>query len=95
MTGRNGRRSSAERPGLVNGRALLRDAFVQCLEDAGIADKPGIAARWLTKRASTVRRWIAGTHRLDSEVILECPQLGRHFADCVALRRAAMVRRAR
>lgn len=92
---RNGRRSSNERPGTIKGRALLRDAFVQALENAGIAGKAGVAARWLGKRSSTVRRWLAGTHRLDTEVVIESPQLGRFFADCLALKRAAAVRRAR
>ncbi len=94
MTGRNGRRPRPERAGLVNGRALLRDAFVQCLEYAGVAEKPGVAARWLDKRYSTVARWLAGTHRIDTESVIECPQLGRHFADCLALKRAAIIRKA-
>jgi hypothetical protein len=65
------------------GRALLRVAFSHTLERSGATH--AAAARWLKKEPSTVRRWLAGSHRIDVEAIVDSKKLARHFCSCLAL----------
>jgi hypothetical protein len=65
------------------GRALLRVAFKHTLERSGASH--AAAARWLKKEPSTVRRWLAGSHRIDVEAIVDSKKLARHFCSCLAL----------
>ncbi len=91
MTERNGARSTNGRRGPVKGRALLRAALVHSIEKAGASHNA--AARWLKKRPSTLRRWLAGTHRIDVEAVVESTKLGRHFCSCLALAERRLMRR--
>lgn len=75
--GRNGRPSGDK------GRALLRVAFGHTLERSGATH--AAAARWLKKEPSTVRRWLAGSHRIDVEAIVNSKKLARHFCNCLAI----------
>lgn len=65
------------------GRALLRVAFGHTLKRSGVTH--AAAARWLKKEPSTVRRWLAGSHRIDVEAIVDSKKLARHFCSCLAI----------
>lgn len=88
----NGGRGADGRRPLRKGRALLRVALVHAIDGAGATH--AAAARWLKHDVSTIRRWLAGTHRIDVEAVVESRKLGRHFCTCLALaeKRASRVR---
>lgn len=92
MPARTSPRPRGKRPAHRKGRAILRDALVFALERA--QGTHNAAARWLKLRPSTLRRWLAGTHRIDVETIVESKRLGRHFCTCLALAEKRFVRRA-
>lgn len=83
MPAANGVRSGDGRRGPIKGRALLRGALEHALKRAGTTH--ATAARWLKHDVSTLRRWLAGTHRIDVEAVVESRKLGRHFCTCLAL----------
>ena len=83
MSTRNGNGANGARRNGKKGRALLRVAFQHSLKRAGATHNA--AARWLKKEPSTVRRWLAGTHRIDVEAVVDSAKLARHFCSCLAL----------
>lgn len=74
------------------GRAILRHALEFALKRADATHNA--AARWLGLRPSTLRRWLAGTHRIDVEAVIESKKLGQHFCTCVALAEKRFMRSA-
>lgn len=83
MPASNGVRRDGSRRAPSKGRALLRVALSHAIEHVGATH--AAAARWLRHDVSTLRRWLAGTHRMDVEAVVESPKLGRHFCTCLAL----------
>ncbi len=83
MTRPNGNGSRNRSGNGKKGRALLRVAFTHSLDRAGASH--AAAARWVKKEPSTVRRWLAGSHRIDVEAIVDSRKLARHFCSCLAL----------
>lgn len=80
---RNGNGDAGSTRNGKKGRALLRVAFQHTLQRSGATH--AAAARWLKKEPSTVRRWLAGSHRIDVEAIVDSRKLARHFCSCLAL----------
>ncbi len=83
MPASNGNGSNGSRGNGNKGRALLRVAFEHTIDRSGATH--AAAARWLKKEPSTVRRWLAGSHRIDVEAIVNSRKLGRHFCSCLAI----------
>jgi hypothetical protein len=83
MSTRNGNGSGSSRRSRKKGRALLREALEHTVSD--VAPSHSAAARWLKKDASTVRRWLAGTHRMDVEAVLDSERLADPFARCLRI----------
>ncbi len=92
MPTRTSPRPRGKSPAHRKGRAVLRQALMFALERA--AGTHNAAARWLKLRPSTLRRWLAGTHRIDVEAVVESRKLGRHFCTCLALAESRLVRKA-
>lgn len=81
MPNRAPKRESAKARTPEQVRRLFRDAFVHCMDATGATS--GAAARWLKRRPSTIRGWLAGTHRIDLEAVACSPKLWPHFLRCV------------
>lgn len=83
MTRPNGKGRRPKTPRLKRGRAILREALESAVDNE--APSHSAAARWIDKDVSTLRRWLAGTHRMDAEAVLDSERLAPHFARCVAI----------
>ncbi len=84
MTGKvTSPRPRGKSPTHSKGRAVLRHSLMFSIKRAG--GTHNAAARWLKLQPSTLRRWLAGTNRIDVEAVIESKRLGRHFCTCLAL----------
>lgn len=68
---------------LEKGRAILHEAAEHAIKESGASHNA--VARWIGRDATTVRRWLAGTSRIDVEAFVGDPRLARAFATCLAL----------
>lgn len=64
-------------------RAVLRGAFSHALAQVG--ESQAAVARWLRKDVSTIRRWQAGTVKIDVESIMRSGRLWAPFLRCLVI----------